>query len=201
MKFKLLLVILSIPLLLLGCSENSEEKATAENQESRTEKGGETNEEKEQTDDSRDSSNDELNQQLTEEYGFDITVEPGIETDHPWITESIDRMVKNLQYAEDEELEAYTEMMINESQNEQTKEFTNQMFENFDIDYEIQAIHVQDIAEETVQLIVTQQSIATEVREGHTFNDTVATGLYLLVLEDDQLKFAGSELLGSEGVE
>lgn len=101
----------------------------------------------------------------------------------------------NLDAAESEDLELYLSTLANEAVAVENENHAIQnLFDTYDIDYELVDIEDITIDGNTAKVKMTQSSKALEVAEGYMFNDNVAVATHTLIKEDGKWKIAATEV-------
>jgi hypothetical protein len=138
---------------------------------------------------------EELNQKLSEEQGIPVTVADGIATDNPLIEESIKVLNENLKLAKEEKLDEYMNTMLKPIAEDQNNiDSTKSLFANYDIDYALLEIDIQEATQEKVKVFVKQKSVATQVADGYQFSNNIADATHTLVVENGALKLESTEV-------
>jgi len=107
----------------------------------------------------------------------------------------LDAVELNLQYAETENLDGYMDTLdIPEESVELVRQSTQQLFDAFDLDYEIVSAEVLELNEDSAIVEVVQKTIATDVAEGQLFNNNEALATHTLNLVDGKWKIATTNL-------
>ncbi|WP_156291390.1 hypothetical protein [Oceanobacillus salinisoli] len=106
----------------------------------------------------------------------------------------------NLQYAEEEDLEAYVDTLAAGVQEERTTEI-EELFENADVNYEIVGTDVVIESTSTIVLLVEQKAVATDLAEGYEFTDSIAEVQYSLAKEEGEWKVFSKEVMAEAPIE
>lgn len=117
------------------------------------------------------------------------------------LEEAIQVVEKNIQAAEEEDIEAYLSTIIKSGHEDTAKEL-EEFFKSYDLEHTILAISVMDQEEDKMLLEVTQQSVATFVAEdAQEYKDHVAVANHTLVKEDGQWKVAETAMVETYFIE
>ncbi|UMZ73033.1 hypothetical protein [Natranaerofaba carboxydovora] len=106
---------------------------------------------------------------------------------------------RNLEATEDEDIDAFSETMYqNHPDFEIAVEETKQLFEQFDLEYELEILDVSLADEETATVEFEQE---TRAENGEDFEDNTATGVHEVRIEDGQWKIYETEITDSQPLE
>nr|WP_106782613.1 hypothetical protein [Lysinibacillus timonensis] len=191
MKTKLFMIMATSLVALFGCSNSGTSSSDT------TEKDLQVQESVEETVEevSVPLTTEELNKSLSEQYQIDVTISEEIKTDDSNIEEVIEVMIENLQLAGEENLVEYMKTNVNEiAVIQENIDSTKALFDNYDIEYELLAIDIQELSDEHAIVTVTQQSVSTYVAEGYLYDDNIATATHTLKKEDGTYKFEATNL-------
>ncbi|MEN2768537.1 hypothetical protein [Ornithinibacillus xuwenensis] len=199
-KWYLVVFAIIFAVLVVGCSEDTDSSAD----DTKSAETGET--ESEDTNNSEDSNSEgEADKSNSEEEDKSNSKEESDNGDiEGEVSESgqaaIDVIHENLKYAEEEDIDPYVDTIASAAR-EATRTQTTQIFELYDIDYEILNAEVVEEQPDSIVVEVQQQSIATFVAEGYQFNDNVSVARHTLINEDGEWKISATEILNVENIQ
>ncbi|MFD1020213.1 hypothetical protein ACFQ2J_13580 [Thalassobacillus hwangdonensis] len=108
---------------------------------------------------------------------------------------------ENLKLAEEEDYEAYMNMNAEQAVTEQLEAQTQALFENYELDYELEEISVRSASEEQAVVEVVQKTMATDIAEGYQFQNNRVNAIHTLIKEDGEYKFAQSQIVGMQNLD
>lgn len=187
------LLFVSLLITSVGCSEKKPvdgNKETVEpNQNSEI---NENNEPKDNTDEQSDTSDEVKVESPTVDPSTSLEF---IEVDKKPTEEMIKIIEDNVRFSEEENLEEYLKTMVQSAQeSEATIKAINELFANFDIEYEILEMRVIAEKKDAVQVRVTLKSTATFVVEGMQFRNNIMTAIRTLEKENGEYKISKDTL-------
>lgn len=106
---------------------------------------------------------------------------------------------RNLEATEDEDIDAFSQTMYQDHPDyEVAVEETEQMFEQFDLEYELEILDVSMADDETATVEFEQKTTA---ENGEDFEDNIVTGVHEVRIEDGQWKIYETEITDSQPLE
>ncbi len=125
--------------------------------------------------------------------------EEGVDVDQEEKDEIVAVVERNLEATEDEDIDAFSETMYQDHPEfELAVEETKQMFEEFDLEYELEILDVSMVDDETATVEFEQE---TRAINGEDFEDNIATGVHELRTEDGEWKIYETEITDSQPLE
>ncbi len=131
----------------------------------------------------------------SEPYGDDETSGAEGEVDEAIAEEALDILFANLEAANTGDIEGYLEAMPTEY-HEVTANEMEQLFDEFDIEFDMLDYEVVLANEEEVQIYVVQTTVSAEPRDD--FEDNIAEVLHTFYKEDGEWKIYASDFLSME---
>lgn len=108
---------------------------------------------------------------------------------------------RNLQYAQDEDMEGYLSTIVSKA-HENTQSELEIFFELYDIEHTILSIEVMDQQSDQMLIRVEQQSVAVDVRpEAEQYRDHISEANHTLIIEDGQWKIAETTMTNTDFIE
>lgn len=100
----------------------------------------------------------------------------------------------NVKYAETEELDKYLNTLSSEANNEETIASIEELFDAFNLDYDLLDVEIQSITHEEATIFVTQKTVATEIVDGYQFKHHIVDATHTLINENGNYKIYTTEV-------
>lgn len=97
-------------------------------------------------------------------------------------------MEANLKFSEEENLDAYIKTLASEYNTEESRASIQELFDLFDLDYELVDIEILEISKESAMVKVTQKTIAKQITEGYQFSNHIVSATHNLENENGFFK-------------
>lgn len=135
-----------------------------------------------------------------DEISYEVTEKTDIK-DQKAVEEAVKVVQKNIQAAQEEDIDAYLSTIVKKGHKETKKEFKD-FFEDYDLEHTIMGITVLEEDKETMLLEVTQQSVATHTAENvDEYKDHIAVANHVLVKEEGKWKISETTMVDNYFIE
>ena len=100
----------------------------------------------------------------------------------------------NLVYSETEDIDNYLNTLTSDQNIPSVIEGLEELFDTFDIEYELMDIEILSISPEEAVIQTEQKTVATYISDGYLFNHNIATVTHTLINEDGNYRIRWTEL-------
>lgn len=124
-------------------------------------------------------------------FTFVPSINKTTETHYDFEFEVIELLENNIQALESENIDEYMSMLYVDDNDEQTQQMIREIFENFDLAYEMSDYEFLSISEKEVKVRVTQ---TTTIVDGEDYRDNESIIIHTLRAQKEKWKFFESEV-------